>query len=191
MTLLELDKDLFLFEHKRRLNNTIFAFQQALNIANNLDLKEPQKQEDVEEVDSDIIVSFGGKRELYNEGIKVLTTQIENHNKELKNLNKNETYNKIVSAIESKQAFLELPYYLQNEDNPEYQAIKDKNTLIRAEINFFKNFYEVYKWDVILENAQKSNKIYPKKVIFTVLGFFFGFFFSLIFMWFRTANILK
>ena len=68
---------------------------------NNLDLKKPQRQNDNDndkKLDADIIVNFGEERQLYNEGIIVLTTQIKNFNQLLKNLEKNNSYNKIVSC---------------------------------------------------------------------------------------------
>ena len=63
--------------------------------------------------------------------------------------------------------------------------------LFQMGFDYFLNINQVYKWDVILESAKKSKKIYPRKSLFALLGLFFGIVFSIIFMWFRTSIILK
>jgi hypothetical protein len=205
---LELEKKEFFLFNGREINNKIFNYQQALNVANNLDLKKPQRQNDNDndrKSDADIIVNFGEERQLYNEGIIVLTTQIKNLNQKLKNLDKHESYNKIVSAIDNKKNLLKNPNFLKEyneflkneiilkkklenvKESKEYNEFlkkeffqkKDLEAIMRAEDNI------KLAWNPILERAVSSNRV-DFNDIYGFVGLILGILISFLFLFFKS-----
>ena len=178
---LELKKEEFFLFKSREINNKIFRYKQALNVANNLDLKKPQRQNDNDndkKLDADIIVNFGEERQLYNEGIIVLTTQIKNFNQLLKNLEKNNSYNKIVSEIDIYKNQLE---NLTLSD--EYFKLFEQGTFLKKDLNYLKNLktYNSIIWNPLLERATKSIRE-DINHIFVYAGAILGIFMSLLFI---------
>ena len=203
MLLLEIQKSVYLDEHERTIKNKIFSYKQALATAKISGIIEPlisQKnfitieptisQKNFITNDAGIIIEEYG---LFNLGTKVLSAEIVNLNEQLNNLEKTETFNEIITEIERHKALIKFPFAMQEntEQNISYQKIKQKISYKKAEIKYFKNINQIYKWNVILESAEKSKKIYPRKSLFAISGLFFGFIFSIIFMWFRSIVILK
>lgn len=178
---LELKKEEFFLFKSREINNKIFRYKQALNVANNLDLKKPQRQNDNDndkKLDADIIVNFGEERQLYNEGIIVLTTQIKNFNQLLKNLEKNNSYNKIVSEIDIYKNQLE---NLTLSD--EYFKLFEQGTFLKKDLSYLKNLktYNSIIWNPLLERATKSIRE-DINHIFVYAGAILGIFMSLLFI---------
>ena len=178
---LELKKEEFFLFKSREINNKIFRYKQALNVANNLDLKKPQRQNDNDndkKLDADIIVNFGEERQLYNEGIIVLTTQIKNFNQLLKNLEKNNSYNKIISEIDIYKNQLE---NLTLSD--EYFKLFEQGTFLKKDLNYLKNLktYNSIIWNPLLERATKSIRE-DINHIFVYAGAILGIFMSLLFI---------
>jgi LPS O-antigen subunit length determinant protein (WzzB/FepE family) len=191
MLLLEIQKSVYLDEHERTIKNKIFSYKQALATAKISGIIEPLiSQKNFITNDAGIIIEEYG---LFNLGTKVLSAEIVNLNEQLNNLEKTETFNEIITEIERHKALIKFPFAMQEntEQNISYQKIKQKISYKKAEIKYFKNINQIYKWNVILESAKKSKKIYPSKSLFAISGLFFGFIFSIIFTWFRSIVILK
>ena len=176
---LEFKKEEFFLFKTREINNKIFRYKQALNIANNLDLKKPQRQnEDDKKLDADIIVNFGEEQQLYNEGIIVLTTQIKNFNQALKNLEKNKTYNVIISEIDVLKNLVENPTL-----SDEYLKLFEEGTFLEKNLNYIENLktQNSIMWNPLLERATVSIRE-DINHIFVYAGAILGIFMSLLFI---------
>ena len=203
---LELEKKEFFLFNGREINNKIFNYQQALNVANNLDLKKPQRQNDNDKKsDADIIVNFGEERQLYNEGIIVLTTQIKNLNQKLKNLEKHASYNKIVSAIDNKKNLLKNPNlskeyneflkkeFILKKNLENIKDTKEYNEFLKKEIFQKKNLEAIILaegsnkliWNPILERAVSSKRV-DFNNIYGFAGLILGIFISFLFQFFKS-----
>jgi LPS O-antigen subunit length determinant protein (WzzB/FepE family) len=200
LLLLEIEKRVYLDEHERSIKNKIFSYKQALTTAKTSGIIEPLTNDD------GITIEYG----LFNLGTRVLSSEILNLNEQLNNLEKTETFNEIITKMEKykllektetfneiikvdeRQNSINIPFVIkENTAQNIYQKLKEKISYKKAEIKYFKDINQIYKWNVILESAEKSKKIYPRKSLFAISGLFFGFIFSIIFMWFRSIVILK
>ena len=172
---LKLEQDEFFLSKGREINNEIFRYEQALIVANNLDLKRPlMKNKNQEILDRNI----QEHSQLYLEGSIVLATQIENLNLKLKNLEKDDLYNIITSELEKNTNLLKNPT-LSNE----YSLLFEEGVFLKKNLDLL-NTSEInntISWNPILERAIKSRREDINN-IFVYAGLIFGIFMSLLFI---------
>jgi LPS O-antigen subunit length determinant protein (WzzB/FepE family) len=172
---LELEQSEFFSSKMREINNEIFRYEQALIVANNLDLKRPlMKNKNQENLDRNI----QEHHQLYLEGSIVLATQIENLNLKLKNLEKDELYNTITSEIEKHTNLLKNPTL-----SDEYSQLFEEGVFLKKNLDLL-NTSEInntISWNPLLERAIKSERE-DSNHIFVYAGLIFGIFMSLLFI---------
>ena len=177
---LELDLQEYVNVQTRSLTNKLYDHQQALKTAKSINLEDSIPTSILRGNSGSILNEPGA---LFYKGAKVLNSEIENIERDLKNLDKTEAYNKIVSAIEQNKNQL---------DNLDKTA--DYNKILTQEANLNKNLTLLTQlqitWNPILQHATEPQKhISPKKSIFVLVGLFLGFFISLLVIFFRSQPL--
>ena len=177
---LELDLQEYVNVQTRSLTNKLYDHQQALKTAKSINLEDSIPTSILRSNSGSILNEPGA---LFYKGAKVLNSEIENIESDLKNLDKTEAYNKIVSAIEQNKNQL---------DNLDKTA--DYNKILTQEANLNKNLTLLTQlqitWNPILQQATEPEKhISPKKSIFVLVGLFLGFFISLLVIFFRSQPL--
>ena len=178
---LELDLKEYVNIQTRSLNNRLFEYEQARQTAKSINLQDSIPTSILRGNSGSILNEPGA---LFYKGVKVLTSEIDNIKSDLKNLDKTEAYNKIVSAIEQNNNQLE-----------NLDKTADYNKILRQEANLKNNISLLkqldFNWNPILQQAVEPQKhISPKKSVYAIAGLFFGFFLSLIFIFLRSIKLL-
>ena len=162
----------------RALENRLFEYEQALKTAKSINLEDSIPTTSILRGNSGSILNEPGA--LFYKGTKVLDSEIENIKSDLKNLDKTDRYNEIISSLE--QAKNQLLNLVQTED---YNKILNNEANLEKNINLLKQIN--FDWSPILQQAIEPIKhISPKKSIFALVGLFLGFFTSLLIIFFRS-----
>ena len=165
----------------RSLNNRLFEHEQALQTAKSINLDDSIPTSILRGNSGSILNEPGA---LFYKGVKVLNSEINNIKSDLKNLDKTEAYNKIVSAIEQNNNQLE-----NLDKTADYNKILRQEANLKNNISLLKQL--VFNWNPILQQAIEPEKhISPKKSVYALAGLFFGFFLSLIFIFLRSIKLL-
>ena len=178
---LELDLKEYVNIQTRSLNNRLFEYEQARQTAKSINLQDSIPTSILRGNSGSILNEPGA---LFYKGVKVLNSEIDNIKSDLKNLDKTEAYNKIVSAIEKNNNQLE-----NLDKTAGYNKILRQEANLKNNISLLKQLD--FNWNPILQQAIEPEKhISPKKSIFVLVGLFLGFFISLLTIFLR-LNLLK
>lgn len=182
-----LEQDINLYKNKITRDHKInlFNHEQALNIAESIDLKDDilTKSKDG---DTKINSIFNEPNSLFYKGEKVINSKIENLKEQLDNLELNSEYNSLISKIESEQ--IKLNSLEKNNTYIDLLAIEEK---IKNNLDLLN--IEMFDLEPIVINSSKPTKaISPKKLNYLLLGIFFGLILSFLIIFIRiNKNILN
>jgi len=177
ITQLNLNLKEYISKQTRALENKLFEFEQALKTAKSINLEDWIPTSILKGNSGSILNEPGA---LFYKGAKVLASEIENIKSDLKNLDKTDKYNEIISSLEQAKNQL-----LNLDQTEAYNKILNNEANLEKNINLLKQIN--FNWNPILQQSIEPQKhIYPKKSIFVLVGLFLGFFTSLLIIFFRS-----